>query len=176
MNWFSDSKNDSSECIGVDANKNFDYNWMKKGTSDDECSDFFGGHHASSEPEVKLLSNFIMDSTRNIEMFISLNGYGQKISFSLKGAAPDVREVAYAGIRSLRTTKLKDQRFSIEARKRRAGSVDQFSMHKANIRYSYNLEARDDDTYGFFVPATSIKENARELFEIIGGMVKSLME
>lgn len=151
---------------------------MKKETSADECSDFYGGPYAFSEPETKLLSNFLMDSRRNIELFISLNGYGQRISYSSNGMSLEkidsMYDLARAGTRYVKTTKAKAAKYIIDVRSKRSGSADQFAMHNAKIRYSYNFETRDDPTNGFFVPATSIEENAREMFEIISGMVKNI--
>lgn len=177
MNWFKSPSNHSLHCYGTDTNSNFDYEWMQKGTSADECSDFYGGPYALSEPETKLFSNFLMDPRRNIEMFISLAGYGQKIAFPSEGVSPEkfefVYDVARAGVKSAKASKSHGTRFTIDARRKKPGSIEQFAMHKANIKYSYTIEARDDATHGFFVPATSIEENAREIFDMISGMARS---
>lgn len=108
-------------------------------------------------------------------MFISLSGYGRKISFSSSKMSQeqidDVRDIARAGVKNLKTKK-----FTIDSKAKRYGSVDQFAMHQANIKFSYNLETRDDSTNGFFVPASSIEDNANEMFDIILRMVKKLNE
>jgi Zinc carboxypeptidase len=157
----------------VDANRNFEYGW-KKGASSDECSDFYGGPYALSEPETKLLSRFLMNSKRNIRMFISLSGYGRKLSFSSdlmsQELIDDLRDIARSGTRVLKSSK-----FTIDSKPKRSGSIDQFAMHNANINFSYNLETRDD-VHGFFVPASSIDKNAKEMSEIIFGMAKRLRE
>lgn len=182
MNWFKAKKNDTEECIGVDINRNFDYKWMKKATSSDECSDFYGGPYAQSEPEVKLFSNFLTKNDRNVKMFISLNGYGQKIAFSPDGLSPErvdfIRDIALAGTKTLKSFRTGEntKNYTIETRKKKSGTSDQFAMHKANIRYSYSLETRDDENNGFFVPATSIEENAKEILKVISGMVRTLIE
>lgn len=180
MSWFRSPTNDTDDCIGVDINRNFDYKWSKKETSSDVCSDFYGGPQPDSEREVKLFSKFLTEREMNAKLFISLNGYGQKISFSPDGLSPEkadfVRDVAIAGIKSMKSSKSNTNRYAIETRKKRSGAVDQFAMHKANIRYSYSLETRDDENNGFFVPATAIEENAKEILKIISGMVQTLVE
>lgn len=180
MSWFKSPKNDSDECIGVDINRNFDYKWSKRETSTNDCSDFFGGYQSDSEPEVKLFSKFLMEKGKTAKLFVSLSGYGQKVLFSPDGMSPEkvdfVRDVAVAGIRSLKSSTFNPKRYSIETRKKRSGTVDQFAMHKANIRYSYSVEARDDENNGFFVPATSIRENAKEILKVISGMVQTIIE
>lgn len=179
MSWFKKPSNDTDSCYGVDANRNFDFGWMKKGASRDECSDFYAGPYEVSEPEVKLLSNFLLDTDKNIRMFISLNGFGQKISFSTEAMTQehndDVRNIAFAGLRNMKTPKIGLSKYRIDAIKKKSGTVDAFAAHQANIKYSYALEARDDPTHGFFVPATSIEENAREMFDIITGMAQNIV-
>lgn len=178
MNWFKSPQNHTNECYGVDPNKNFDYNWMKKATSSEECSDFYGGPHAFSEPETKLVSNFLKNSKRKIDMLIALNGYGQKISFPSGGMSQEpvdnLYDLARAGLKNVQSQKSNIAKYTIDSRRKLAGTMEQFAMHKLNIKYSYTIESRDDETHGFFVPATSIEENAKEIFQIIFGMVQDL--
>lgn len=151
---------------------------MKKAASGDECSDFYGGPCALSEPETKLVSNFLMNSERKIDLFISLNGYGQKISFPTGGLSQEqidiVHDLARAGLKSVKSSKTNHATYSIDSRSKRAGTIEQFAMHKSNIKHSYSIEMRDDATHGFFVPATAIEENAKEILQIVSGMVQDL--
>lgn len=153
---------------------------MKRGTSSNECSEFYGGPYAFSEPEVKLLANFLTKTGPNIDMLISLNGYGQKISYSPEGFSPreldDARDVARAGIKNLKLSYINSTKYTLDFRGKKSGSIDQFVSHKANIRHSYTIEARDDEVNSFFVPATSIQKNAEEFFAIVSGMVKNLFD
>lgn len=181
LNWFRTPRNHTESCVGVDPNRNFDYRWMKRGTSDDECSEFYGGPSASSETEVEQLSNFLIDPKRNLKMFITLNSYGNKISFPSEGVKPrivdEIRDIARAGIKSLTSSNITNHsRFSINEKRKTAGAIDQFAVHKARIKYSYSIEARDDPSHSFFVPATSIEQNAREIFEVIIGMAQNIVE
>lgn len=179
MDWFRTPRNDTENCYGVDIDRNFNYKWMKRGTSEDKCSEFYGGPHAFSEPEVKLVADFLMEKKRNIEMFIALNGYGQKISYPSEGLSSrklgEIRSAARAGAKSLAASKLNLAKYMIEATRKKSGSVDHFAMRRANIKLSYTIEAKDDQTYGFFVPAISIEENAKDFYEIIKGMVKNVI-
>jgi hypothetical protein len=148
---------------------------MKRGGSSDECSEYFAGPYAFSEPESKLVGEFISSPKRNLQLFVSLSGYGRKISFDSNGMKQDqiddVRDVARGGVKNVRSSK-----FSIDSKSKRSGSIDQFAMHEGKVKYSYNIETRDDAYNGFFVPATSIEEHAEEMFDIIYGMVKKLLE
>lgn len=173
--WFESQKNGTEECFGVDLNRNFDYLWMKKESSNDECSDFYAGPYALSEPETKLLSRFLTNSKRNIQLSISLSGYGRKITFDSSGMSQELvddhRDIARSGTKSISHSK-----FAIDSKAKRSGSVDQYASHQGKVKFSFNLETRDDSTNGFFVPASSIVDNAEEMFQIIFGMVKRLNE
>lgn len=49
----------NEECIGVDLNSNFEFNW-KKGNSINPCSPAYAGRKPFSEPESKALANFML--------------------------------------------------------------------------------------------------------------------
>lgn len=146
---------------------------MKNGASNDLCSDFYAGPHAFSEPETKLLSEFISNSNRNFRLIVSLSGYGRKISFDSNGMnqdqVDDIRDIARAGVNNIKTSK-----FTVDSKSKSCGSFVQFAIHQAKKKYSFKIEARDDDVNGVFVPASSIEENAEEMYDIIIGMVKKL--
>lgn len=181
VSWFKGQKrNVTDDCYGVDVSRNFDYNWSKKGTSSDECSEFYAGPYALSEPEVKLLSNFLMDSEHDIKMVVSIGGYGAKLSFPSDNMSrekvDEARNVAFAALRSVQSPKSNVIKYRIDSVKKKSGSIDAFAVNKANVRYSYTLEARDDPIYGFFVPAFMIEENANEIFDIVIGLAKNSIE
>ena len=146
---------------------------MKNEASNDLCSEFYAGPYAFSEPETKLLSEFISDSKRNFRLIVSLSGYGRKISYDSNGMnqdeIDDVRDIARAGVKNI-----KKSRFTIDSKSKSCGSFVQYAMHQTDTRYSYKISARNDEVNGLFVPASSIEENAEEMFDIIIGMVKSL--
>lgn len=179
VSWFrGQSVNTTDDCYGVDIAKNFDFNWSKKETKSDECSDFYAGPYALSEPEVKLLSNFLVES--DIRTVVSIGSYGAKLSFPSDGMTrekvDEARNVAFAALRSVKSSKSNVVKYRIDSVKRKSGSIDAFAVTKANVRYSYTLEARDDPIYGFFVPAFMIEENASEIFEIVLGLAKNSIE
>ncbi|CRK96892.1 CLUMA_CG010354, isoform A [Clunio marinus] len=179
FNWFSTPENRTEECFGVDVNRNFEYNWMKRDASNEICSDFYGGPEHSSEPEVKLLSKFLMEKDKNIEMFISLTGYGQKITFPSDHLSQDkfdeIKDVARAGVKmATKTLPNNELKFSVEGKRKVAGTIDQFAMHKAKIKFSYAIETRDDSYDKFFVQGSSIEKKAKEMFDVIYGMISFL--
>lgn len=55
------SNHKNFNCIGVDPNRNWGYNWAGQGASGDPCDETFYGPSAFSEPETQAIRNFIMD-------------------------------------------------------------------------------------------------------------------
>lgn len=48
----------NEECVGVDINANFEFNWQKG--SSNPCSPNFAGRKPFSEPESRALANFML--------------------------------------------------------------------------------------------------------------------
>ncbi|CAO1394631.1 unnamed protein product [Diamesa serratosioi] len=166
-------------CYGTDPNRNFDYLWNEFGTSNYECSDYYGGPYVESEPETKLFSNFLMSYKKQIKLFISLHSYGQKISYPISGVSKEdldeLEDIARAGIANLKNSRLSPAKYTVdpvnEMSYRQSGTSAQFAMHRAQIRNSFTIELRDSGTNGYLVPASSIEDSSLELFEIIKGMI-----
>lgn len=50
-----------TECVGVDADRNWDYHWGEKDSSTDACADNYAGPHPFSEPETRAVSDFLVE-------------------------------------------------------------------------------------------------------------------
>ncbi|XP_038216006.1 putative metallocarboxypeptidase ECM14 isoform X2 [Zerene cesonia] len=57
-----------TECIGVDADRNWDYHWGEKDSSQDPCSDNYAGPHPFSEPETRAVSEFLAEHRGQIKV------------------------------------------------------------------------------------------------------------
>lgn len=68
-------------CYGTDGNRNFGFEWMRIGASDNPCSDTFGGPVAWSEPESVHLSDYVNSIAGSIRVFLSFHSYGQYLLF-----------------------------------------------------------------------------------------------
>lgn len=49
----------NEECIGVDLNANFEFNW-RKGNTINACSPTYAGRKPFSEPESRAVANFML--------------------------------------------------------------------------------------------------------------------
>uniref|UniRef100_A0A1A9VDE5 Peptidase M14 domain-containing protein n=1 Tax=Glossina austeni TaxID=7395 RepID=A0A1A9VDE5_GLOAU len=66
-------------CIGVDLNRNFEYQWGR--IKHDPCSNQYGGSHPLSEPEVEQLTKFINSNIPEgtIKIYIALHAAAQAV-------------------------------------------------------------------------------------------------
>ncbi len=68
--WRKNRRNDLGSCIGVDLNRNYDYEWVGPGSSTDPCSDTYRGPAPASEFEIQALTTFMSDHE-----FVTHNSY-----------------------------------------------------------------------------------------------------
>ncbi|KAJ8922113.1 hypothetical protein NQ315_004047 [Exocentrus adspersus] len=64
-------------CDGVDANRNFDYQWMVIGASHWQCSDTYAGYTPFSEVETQTVRDYLLANRPNVKLFLDLHSYGQ---------------------------------------------------------------------------------------------------
>lgn len=177
FSWFRTPENES--CLGVDASRNFDYKWLKDdyNSGGNKCSDFYEGPNSRSEPEVKLLSNFLLKQNKTIRLFLNLDGYGSQISFpSVKlkhRSVDDLNDVAKAGLKNLKMHRDREKKYFVR-KDDHLTTPESFAMHKAKIKFSYKIESMENQQSSIFVPATSIEQNANDIMDLIRGMVKKL--
>jgi hypothetical protein len=177
-------------CYGVHYSRNFDSHWKDTDNDDDDnnnkapsdnnqCSNFYEGQFPSSEPEVKSLSDFLMRHQRSIQLFINLEGHGQKILYPTldlgEDAVLDLRDMARAGLRNIRMHRSVDNKYGISNDTQISyGTPESFAMFKSKIKYSYRIQGSEALHQSIFVPAKSIEKTANEILDIIKGMVKYL--
>uniref|UniRef100_A0A1A9WUQ2 Peptidase M14 domain-containing protein n=1 Tax=Glossina brevipalpis TaxID=37001 RepID=A0A1A9WUQ2_9MUSC len=77
--WRKSRKPVSSDCMGVDLNRNFEYLWGR--ITHDPCSNQYGGTHPLSEPEVEQLTKFINSSIPegSLKIYIALHSAAQAV-------------------------------------------------------------------------------------------------
>ena len=65
--------------MGVDANRNFGFEWSSGGSSSDPCSITFAGPDAFSEPEAVAVRDYILNRNISWQGFVTLHSYSQVI-------------------------------------------------------------------------------------------------
>ncbi|XP_053681624.1 uncharacterized protein LOC128732402 [Sabethes cyaneus] len=185
LNWLQSQSSltvDSDQsCYGVDLDRNWDHRWNEEGASRSACSEYYSGHRAFSEPEARALSKFLLNGRRNIQIYASLQSYGQTVSYPdekrplVDGERfSDVHEMAAVGVEALRGSG-SDSSYRVTPESEmfhpRSGTSAQFARYEAGIKYSYTIELPDTGTHGFLLPPSSIESTARDTLEILKGMI-----
>ncbi|XP_058443375.1 uncharacterized protein LOC131425450 [Malaya genurostris] len=174
------SMDSNQSCYGADLDRNWDHRWNEQGASKSACSEFYSGYSAFSEPEAKALSKFLLSGRRNIAVYLSLQSYGQTISYpderrlQNEDRFSDVHEMATIAVDTLRGSgSLSSYRVDAEDEMSypRSGTSVQFARYKAGIKYSYTVELPDTGIHGFLLPPSGIESTARDTLELIKGMV-----
>ncbi|MCX7641373.1 MAG: M14 family metallopeptidase [Elusimicrobiales bacterium] len=74
----------TNSVVGVDLNRNYDFEWCKAGASTYQNSDTYCGKSAFSEPETKALKVFLLERT-NIKMLLSYHSYSSLVLYPWGG-------------------------------------------------------------------------------------------
>lgn len=92
-NWRKTRSPQSLLCTGVDANRNFAYNWLvpdengNLGASTTACSDTFAGPTPFSEPETAAVEAFLSRNYGKYDVYLSFHSYAHLILFPLGNTA-----------------------------------------------------------------------------------------
>lgn len=81
----------TNSVIGVDLNRNYDFEWCKSGASTYQYSDTYCGKAPFSEPETKALKQFL-ENTRNIRIAVTYHSYGSLVLYPWGGKDEQVSD------------------------------------------------------------------------------------
>ncbi len=81
--FFLDSRKtfDDSICIGVDANRNFGYEWGGEGASNVTCSDSYDGPEPFSESETQAIRDLLLGLGDQVAFYQNTHSYSQLIMY-----------------------------------------------------------------------------------------------
>jgi len=68
---------DTANCVGTDPNRNWDFHWGEVRASNKPCSDSYQGPQAASEPEVRILQDYLCRNGQYFLAYINLHSYSQ---------------------------------------------------------------------------------------------------
>ncbi|CAB3388305.1 Hypothetical predicted protein [Cloeon dipterum] len=167
------------QCVGVDANRNFDSHWLEVGASSDPCSSIYAGSRPFSEPETKAMTDFILSRRDEIKVYLTLHSYGQMwlVPWGYKADKPDdyydMYVLAEQGVEALERVRNTDYLLGTadELIYTSSGGSDDWAKEKAGIKYAYTVELPDTGRYGFVLPAAHIELVGQEVWEGVKGMM-----
>ncbi|XP_047537148.1 zinc carboxypeptidase-like [Vanessa atalanta] len=172
---------------GVDLNRNFDYSWMTLGSSDNPCTQVYAGPGASSEPETRAISNYILGLNREGRFiyFIDFHSYTQLICIPYSDVSgndvlsaenyADMFEIAARGAEKIRDRFATRYRVGVasDILYPMSGTNFDWAKYAARIPISYLIELRDLGEYGFLLPPEQIIPNNKEIMDALVEMDKT---
>ncbi|KAL0481044.1 carboxypeptidase [Acrasis kona] len=175
------SVNKGSKCVGVDPNRNWDYEWTSGGSSSNPCSESYRGPKPFSEPEVSAIAK-LTTSVPNLKAYIDFHSYSQlwmrPWGFSRKVPAGDeavgiVNDACGKAVYDVHGSKYTTGRIAVTIYEASGSSVD-YVFAKTNA-LSFAVELRDTGRQGFLLDAKNIVPTGEEVFaaavNVIGSKV-----
>ncbi|XP_031627143.1 uncharacterized protein LOC116343295 isoform X2 [Contarinia nasturtii] len=185
LKWLKrDPSIEAADCYGTDPDRNYNTDWQMYGSSS-VCSEFYVGPKALSEPETKALASFLEENKKSLSLFISLQSYGQYITYpstqnsryDASQRSNDLRDMAEVAVNALRDF-ASSGRYTVdntnEMSDLKSGTSADYAMHKIGIKYSYTIELRDTGTQGYLLSPSYIDTTGLETYEMIKAMVDYL--
>lgn len=175
-------------CPGVDLNRNFPYQWMTGGSSNQPCSDTYAGSSAGSELESKAVMNAISAYKGQWDSYLTIHSYGKwwftPYGYSAAVVPPDftnLRAKAQIGVNALAATYGETgwiQGSSSQILYIASGGSEDWT-YSQGINYSYCLELRPgqsgtDAIYGFQLPEDRAPRAGEETYRGVLAFLNSI--
>lgn len=168
-------------CYGVDVSRNFPTHF-KRGFWQNPCSPTFAGEEPLQAQESKVLASYLSREDSNVIGFIDLHSYGQLLLYPWLSCSPsndgheadmpdeeDLSEVALGASRAARKTHNRVYRTGrgCQTMYGQDGSAVDFAYADAKIKWSFELELRDEGAYGFMLPPDQIRPTGEETWAML---------
>lgn len=161
------------KCMGADPNRNWEIHWSELlSASEDPCSFLYHGKEPNSEPEIRHLSNFILQKSNVINAVVSLHSYAQVIVFPFnyqQGIYPtnsvEQNSTAAAMSEAIKSLHGKEYKYGAAAEilYEATGVTTDWTQQVAGVDINYTIELRDTGEYGFLLPPQQIIPTGEEL-------------
>ncbi|XP_071320287.1 carboxypeptidase B2 [Trachinotus anak] len=163
------SRSSSSNCIGVDLNRNFDANWCTEGASHEPCTEIYCGAYPESERETQAVANFLRSHKDSVQLYFSIHSYSQMLLFpyscTLEEAEnhSDLLEMAQEAAQKIRRYYRNTYKYGAGAKTiyLAPGGSDDWA-YNLGIKYSFTFELQDRGHYGFLLPPSHISRACNE--------------
>merc|ERR1719348_598369 len=170
-------------CVGVDANRNWGFQWGTGGSSPDPCADTYMGPEAFSEVENTNVRDFLLAHKEQLKMYNTLHSYSQLVllpwgyNYDLPANYDDLLAVATLGEQALEA--VHGSVYEVGCIPcmlyvSSGGSLD-WTLGVAGIPYSMGMELRDTGNYGFLLPPEQIIPNGEEVWAFHATVARELI-
>ncbi|XP_035210424.1 carboxypeptidase B-like [Stegodyphus dumicola] len=174
----------SSKCVGVDANRNWDFKWNDAaGSSTNPCSHNYAGPEPFSEPETRAIAEFMLDNLKGrLELFIDIHSYSQRWmtpwGYTTK-LPPNYREqklLAEVATKALET--VYGTKYTVGSSGSIlytvSGGARDWVYGTLGAKYSYVVEVRDKGDFGFLLSRKQILPTVVETWTGVKAMACAL--
>ncbi|XP_031633198.1 mast cell carboxypeptidase A-like [Contarinia nasturtii] len=155
---------DQCDAIGIDLNRNFDFEWGKGDRVRNPNDDTYGGTQAFSQPETLAVKKFIFETSKDkFNAFISFHNYGQYVMYP-SDDDKDVKRVGKEGAKRMKAVDNRNYKVGTGQSMFNAlptGVASEWAK-SIGIKYSYTIELRDTGRYGFLLPPNFIEKTVKE--------------
>jgi murein tripeptide amidase MpaA len=159
-------------CKGVDANRNWGYQFNTGGSSNDKCSDTYHGPEAFSEVENQNVRDFVMSVNDKLVFYNSIHSYSQLILIPWGYTETPPANYDYMEAIALKGS---DALTAVHGKFYETGCIPcmlyiasgssaDWALGEAGIQFSISMELRDTGYYGFILPADQIIPTAEEVW------------
>ncbi|XP_068612466.1 carboxypeptidase B2 [Brachionichthys hirsutus] len=159
----------SSDCVGVDLNRNFDANWCTEGASDEPCSEIYCGAFPESEPESQAVADYLRSHKDSVQLYLSIHSYSQMLLFPYSCTLDEAEnhkelfEMAQEAAQKIRRYYQNAYKYGAGAKTiyLSPGGSDDWA-YNLGIKYSFTFELQDRGRYGFLLPPSHIPTACNE--------------
>ncbi|XP_039757836.1 zinc carboxypeptidase A 1-like [Pararge aegeria] len=158
--------------VGVDLNRNFDYNFCSHDSSNKSTDDNYCGSRPFSEPETQAISNYVRRNSYNLKFYFSIHAYGQKIIVPYSDRVKHLENFSeienYGKQAILQIYKLYRVKYGIGTiydiyGYRSSGDSVSWVKKSYNVKYALTFLLRDNGTYGYALPPAMILPSCKEM-------------
>lgn len=172
--------NAGSACVGADVNRNFDFQWMTVGASDQPCSETYAGPAPYSEPEAQAVADYVLSLNGIWDLFWTLHTYGQLYMspFGYTVALPPnydaMERVGLAAVQTIFETHGETYTFGPAGRVLylSSGTSRDWAAGVPLIPFVYTLELRDLNS--FVLPPSEIVPTGEEIWAGLKTTISSM--
>ncbi|KAK5642383.1 hypothetical protein RI129_008550 [Pyrocoelia pectoralis] len=170
--WRKTRSQQAKNCMGTDANRNFEFYWGLSGASSNPCADTYKGPKPFSEVETQNLRDYLLKIKKNAKLYLTFHSYGNLIlypwgytselphdEFELRTLAKEVNDaIVKAGGPSYTIGSSTNVLYAA------AGGSDDWAKGVAGIELSYTIELPGGKKNGFDIPANEILKVVNQTF------------
>ncbi|XP_045359300.1 mast cell carboxypeptidase A [Leopardus geoffroyi] len=177
------SKNQNSNCIGTDLNRNFNASWNSFPNTKDPCAETYRGPEPESEKETKAVTDFIRSHLKSIKAYITFHSYSQMLLFpygytsKLPPNYKDLAKVAKIGTDVLSTryeTRYIYGPVASTIYPTSGSSLDW--AYNLGIKHTFAFELRDKGKFCFLLPESQIKPTCKETLLAVKFIAKYILK